>query len=189
MQCGSEASEPAATATMCGYRHHLMAVSPELPRAETLEELLDLEELDRDLYRAHNPRRPFTDHLYGGQVAAQALRAAGLTVPEGRHPHSMHCYYLRAGEAEHPTIMKVSRDRDGRSFSARRVEALQRGKAIFTMAASFHVDEESGDWSGVPMRTGVPSPEELEVMGDDRIRSREILMDLRAVDPPTDISQ
>ena len=109
-----------------------MAASPELPRAETLEELLDLEELDRDLYRAHNPRRPFTDHLYGGQVAAQALRAAGLTVPEGRHPHSMHCYYLRAGEAEHPTIMKVSRDRDGRSFSARRVEALQRGKAIFT---------------------------------------------------------
>ncbi len=127
-----------------------MAVSSELPRAETLEELLDLEELDRDLYRAHNPRRPFTDHLYGGQVAAQALRAAGLTVPEGRHPHSMHCYYLRAGEAEHPTIMKVSRDRDGRSFSARRVEALQRGKAIFTMSVSFHVDEESGDWSGVP---------------------------------------
>jgi acyl-CoA thioesterase-2 len=160
----------------------------ELPRAETLEELLDLEELDRDLYRAHNPVRPFTDHLYGGQVAAQALRAAGLTVPEGRHPHSMHCYYLRAGEAEHPTIMRVSRDRDGRSFSARRVEALQRGKAIFTMAASFHVDEESGDWSGVAMRADVPQPETLDPMGDDRIRSRDILMDLRAVDPPADIT-
>jgi acyl-CoA thioesterase-2 len=174
--------------TIRGYRPS-MADSAPLPRAETLEQLLDLEELDRDLYRAHNPRRPFTDHLYGGQVAAQALRAAGLTVPEGRHPHSMHCYYLRAGEAEHPTIMKVSRDRDGRSFSARRVEALQRGKAIFTMAASFHVDEESGDWSGVPMRTDVPSPEELDTMGDDRIRSREILMDLRAVDPPTDVPE
>ena len=94
-------------------------------------------------------------------------------MPEGRHPHSMHCYYLRAGEAEHPTIMKVSRDRDGRSFSARRVEALQRGKAIFTMAALFHVDEESGDWSGVPMRTDVPSPEGSQAMGDDRIRSRD----------------
>ena len=161
-----------------------MAVSSELPRAETLEELLDLEELDRDLYRAHNPRRPFTDHLYGGQVAAQALRAAGLTVPDGRFPHSMHCYYLRAGEAEHPTIMRVSRDRDGRSFSARRVEALQRGKAIFTMAASFHVDEESGDWSGVPMRA-VPSPEELDTMGDDRIRSRDIPVSYTHLTLPT----
>jgi acyl-CoA thioesterase-2 len=164
-----------------------MATSPELPRAETLEELLDLEELDRDLYRAHNPRRPFTDHLYGGQVAAQALRAAGLTVAADRYPHSMHCYYLRAGEAEHPTIMRVSRDRDGRSFSARRVEALQHGKAIFTMSASFHVDEESGDWSGVPMRTDVPSPESLDALGDDRIRAGDILMDLRTIDPPADL--
>ena len=142
-----------------------MAASSELPRAETLEELLDLEELDRDLYRAHNPRRPFTDHLYGGQVAAQALRAAGLTVPEGRFPHSLHGYYLRSGEPEHPTIMKVSRDRDGRSFSARRVVALQRGEAIFTAAASFHIDEESGDCSGVTMRDDVPSPEELDATG------------------------
>ena len=67
-----------------------MAVPPELPRASTLEELLDLEELDRDLYRAHNPQRPFTEHLFGGQVAAQALRAAGLTVPDDRFPHSLH---------------------------------------------------------------------------------------------------
>ncbi len=102
VQCGSEASEPAATATISRIPSPSMAVSPELPRAETLEELLDLEELDRDLYRAHNPRRPFTDHLYGGQVAAQALRAAGLTVPEGRHPHSMHCYYLRARRSRAP---------------------------------------------------------------------------------------
>lgn len=163
-----------------------MAVSRELPRAETLEELLDLEELDRDLYRAHNPRRPFTDHLYGGQVAAQALRAAGLTVPEGRYPHSLHGYYLRSGEPEHPTIMKVSRDRDGRSFSARRVEAIQRGKAIFTASMSFHVDEESGDWSGVPMRADVPSPEQLEAMGDHRIRSDDVLMELRTIDPAPD---
>jgi len=167
-----------------------MAASPELPRAETLEELLDLEELDRDLYRAHNPRRPFTDHLYGGQVAAQALRAAGLTVPEGRFPHSLHGYYLRSGEPEHPTIMKVSRDRDGRSFSARRVVAVQRGEAIFTAAVSFHLDEESGDWSGLPMRDDVPSPEALEAMGDHRIRSDDVLMELRTIDPaPDDIAR
>ena len=72
---------------------------------------------------------PSPTHLYGGQVAAQALRAAGLTVPDDRFPHSLHGYYLRSGEAEHPTIMKVSRDRDGRSFSARRVSraATRRG--------------------------------------------------------------
>jgi acyl-CoA thioesterase-2 len=97
----------------------------------------------------------------------------------------MHCYYLRSGEAEHPTIMKVSRDRDGRSFSARRVEALQRGKAIFTLAASFHVDEESGDWSGVAMRSGVAAPEDLEDTGDDR--SGDVLLDLRVVDPALDV--
>ncbi len=160
-----------------------MAASSELPRATTLEELLDLEELDRDLYRAHNPRRPFTDHLYGGQVAAQALRAAGLTVPEGRHPHSLHCYYLRSGEAEHPTIMKVSRDRDGRSFSARRVVAVQRGEAIFTAAASFHVDEESGDYSSIPMPAGVPSPDQL---AGHAVPTSDVLMELRPVDPPPD---
>jgi acyl-CoA thioesterase-2 len=158
-----------------------MAAPSELPRATTLEELLDLEELDRDLYRAHNPRRPFTDHLYGGQVAAQALRAAGLTVPEGRYPHSLHCYYLRTGEPEHPTIMKVARDRDGRSFSARRVVALQRGEAIFTAAASFHVDEESGDYSAVPMPDGVPAPEAL---ADHVLPSGDVLMEMRTVEPP-----
>jgi acyl-CoA thioesterase-2 len=163
-----------------------MSASSELPRAETLEELLDLEELDRDLYRAHNPRRPFTDHLYGGQVAAQALRAAGLTVPQGRYPHSLHGYYLRSGEPEHPTIMKVSRDRDGRSFSARRVVALQRGEAIFTAAASFHVDEASGDWSGVPLAPGVPTPEALDALGEHRIRSDDVLMEMRTIDPPPD---
>jgi len=180
-----EASDHAAIRTtgaarVSGYGRP-MADPAELPRAETLEQLLDLEELDRDLYRAHNPRRPFTDHLYGGQVAAQALRAAGLTVPEGRFPHSLHGYYLRSGEPEHPTIMKVIRDRDGRSFSARRVVALQRGEAIFTAATSFHIDEESGDYSAVPFPAGMPSPDDL---ADHVIRSTDVLMEMRTVDPP-----
>ena len=155
-----------------------MATSPELPRVSTLAELLDLEELDRDLYRAHNPRRPFTAHLYGGQVAAQALRAAGMTVPEGRFAHSLHGYYLRSGEADHPTIMRVTRDRDGRSFSARHVVALQHGEAIFTASASFHVDEESGDFSGVPFPDGIPAPESLTEEGgneDVMFRMRPVL--------------
>ena len=161
---GSEASDKSPPLTTDGYRHP-MAASPELPRVSTLEELLDLEELDRDLYRAHNPRRPFTPHLYGGQVAAQALRAAAMTVPEGRHPHSLHGYYLRSGEADHPTIMRVTRDRDGRSFSARHVVALQRGEAIFTASASFHVDEESGDFPGIPLPDDVPGPDDVDERG------------------------
>jgi acyl-CoA thioesterase-2 len=158
-----------------------MATSPETPGASTLEELLDLEELDRDLYRAHNPQRPFTPHLYGGQVAAQALRAAGMTVPEGRFPHSLHGYYLRSGEADHPTIMRVARDRDGRSFSARHVVALQRGEAIFTASASFHLDEESGDFSGVPMAAGIPAPEDLTEEG---LGNEDVLFELRPVYDP-----
>jgi acyl-CoA thioesterase II len=154
-----------------------MAASSELPHVSTLEELLDLEELDRDLYRAHNPRRSFTPHLYGGQVAAQALRAAALTVPEGRHAHSMHGYYLRAGEADHPTIMRVTRDRDGRSFSARHVVALQRGEAIFTASASFHVDEDSGDFSGVPVPTGMPDPDDVT----EEIGNEDVMFELRPV--------
>jgi acyl-CoA thioesterase-2 len=160
-----------------------MASSPETPRAArprvaTHEELLDLEELDRDLYRAHNPQRSFTPHLYGGQVAAQALRAAAMTVPEDRFPHSMHGYYLRAGVADHPTIMRVTRDRDGRSFSARHVVALQHGEAIFTASASFHVDEQSGDFSGVPMPEDLPEPEGLTERG---IGNADVMFELRPV--------
>ena len=82
-----------------------------LPRAANLVELLDLEELDTDLYRARNPEQAFTAHLYGGQVAAQALRAAANTVDGDRPPHSVHCYFLRRGEADIPTIMRVERNR------------------------------------------------------------------------------
>ncbi|MFI0355987.1 acyl-CoA thioesterase [Actinomadura sp. 9N407] len=116
----------------------------------TVLELLTLEELDRDLYRttvAFDDPYP----LYGGQVAAQALRAAGGTVPEGRLPHSLHGYYLRGGDAARPTIFRVDRDRDGRSFSARRVVALQGGEVIFNMSASFHTPEDDVDRQAHPM--------------------------------------
>jgi acyl-CoA thioesterase-2 len=110
----------------------------------TLVDLLDLEEIDRDLYRTTVMfDEPFP--LYGGQVAAQALRAAGLTVADGRVPHSLHGYYLRSGDAARPTIFRVDRDRDGRSFSARRVVAVQGGKVIFNMSASFHTPEKDTD--------------------------------------------
>jgi acyl-CoA thioesterase-2 len=99
-------------------------------------DLLDLEYLEENLYRSCVVfEQPF--RLYGGQVAAQALYAAGSTVPFGRLPHSLHGYFLRAGSTIRPTVFQVERDRDGRSFSARRVVAIQDGEVIFNMSASF----------------------------------------------------
>lgn len=125
-----------------------------------MTELLDLEELDRDLYRGIN-ELPTADRatLFGGQVAAQALMAAGLTVPEGRLPHSMHGYFLRTGWRARPVVFKVERDRDGKSFSARRVSAVQNGEVIFDLTASFHVEEEGGEF-GLAMPADLPPPEE-----------------------------
>ena len=89
-----------------------------------LLELLNLERLDRDLFRAHNLSYPRRRRLFGGQVAAQALRAATITVGPDRIPHSFHGYFLRPGRSDLPTILHVARDRDGRSVSARRVTAI-----------------------------------------------------------------
>jgi len=101
---------------------------------------LELEELDQDLYRGYNePNR--TGRIFGGQVAAQCLMAAGRTVDD-LLAHSLHGYFLRAGDPEIPVIYTVDRIRDGRSFVTRRVVATQRGKAIFNMACSFHKFEE-----------------------------------------------
>ncbi|WP_456585490.1 acyl-CoA thioesterase [Blastococcus sp. SYSU DS0973] len=101
-------------------------------------DVLALEEIDRDLYRS---TLLFTDPfpLYGGQVAAQALYAAGRTLGADRLPHSLHGYFLRSGDSARPTIFRVDRDRDGGSFSARRVVAVQGGDVIFSMSASFSV--------------------------------------------------
>lgn len=130
--------------------------------APDLATTLDLEELDRDLYRGVNTvaakERPA---LFGGQVCAQALMAAGRTVPEGRQPHSLHGYFLRPGLIDHPVVLRVDRDRDGRSFSARHVAAIQDGEVIFSMLASFHAGAEGVEIDDV-VATPVPPPEECE---------------------------
>jgi acyl-CoA thioesterase-2 len=129
--------------------------------AADLVELFDLERLDADLFRGLNERtaveRPA---LFGGQVAAQALRAASLTVPEGRLPHSLHGYFLRPGGAQMPVILRVDRDRDGRSFSARHVSAIQEGQVIFSALASFQVPEEGPEFEPA-MPDGAIAPDEL----------------------------
>jgi acyl-CoA thioesterase-2 len=108
---------------------------------EDLIELLDLEQLEWNLFRGFSPD---TERLriYGGEVLGQALVAAGRTVPEGRAVHSMHAYFLRLGDPSVPVVYEVDHIRDGASFTTRRVVAIQRGKAIFNLAASFQVCEE-----------------------------------------------
>src|SRR6185436_1636801 len=91
--------------------------------------------------RDYSERQRFS--LYGGLVAAQALRAAGSTVASERVPHSLHGYFLRPGRVDLPVIYQVDRDRDGGSFSARHVRAVQDGEVIFSMLASFHSYRES----------------------------------------------
>jgi len=139
--------------------------------------LLDLEVLDRDLFRARNPRQALRWRLFGGQVAAQAVRAASLTVDEDRGLHSLHGYFLRPGDPDRPTLLHVDRDRDGRSFTARHVVARQGGDAIFTMLASFHTHEQGAEHQEVPM-PDVPAPEDLE---PGRLWSTGAMFDVRSV--------
>ncbi|HMP63219.1 MAG TPA: thioesterase family protein, partial [Phenylobacterium sp.] len=110
------------------------------PTPETdneLVEILNLEPIDLDLYRGFTPARDGR-RIYGGQVVAQALTAAYRTI-EGRLCHSMHAYFIRPGDPSVPILFQVDRARDGGTFSVRRVVAIQNGKQIFNLAASFQV--------------------------------------------------
>jgi acyl-CoA thioesterase II len=106
--------------------------------------LLDLESIEEDLFRGRSPETA-QQRVFGGQVAAQALVAAGRTVASERPVHSLHAYFLRPGDPAVPLIYEVDRVRDGRSFTTRRVVARQRNKPIFVMSGSFHVREPGFD--------------------------------------------
>src|ERR1700679_2780732 len=108
--------------------------------ATDLLSLLTLERLDRNLFRATNADYGGRETLYGGQVAAQCMLAAAATVEGDRRPHSFHGYFLKGGRSDVPVILQVDRDRDGRSFSARHVVAIQDGDVIFSMICSFNVE-------------------------------------------------
>lgn len=108
-----------------------------------IEDILDIERIDRDLYRGPaittNLQRTF-----GGQVAGQTLTAAVRTVEDDKHVHSLHGYFIRPGIPDVPTVFQVDRLRDGRSFATRRVTAIQEGEPIFSMSASFHLVAQEG---------------------------------------------
>jgi acyl-CoA thioesterase II len=124
-----------------------------------LEDLLNLEQLDLNLFRSRASQRNINGSLYGGQILGQGLRAAAMTV-EGRKPHSLHGYFLLPGSLETPVIYDVELTRDGGSFSTRRVVARQRARTIFSMEVSFH-REEQGFQHEHRLSVHVPEPEQL----------------------------
>jgi acyl-CoA thioesterase-2 len=122
----------------------------------SIVDVLDLERVEPNLYRS----RALYDApwgMFGGQAAAQALYAAGLTVDKDRLPHSLHGYFVRRGDSAKPTLFHVERDRDGRSFSARRVVAMQDGGVIFNMSASFAAP--ASPRQPVPDQDAEPAPD------------------------------
>jgi acyl-CoA thioesterase-2 len=129
--------------------------------------ILDLEQLEHNLFRGRSPQAGW-QRVFGGQVIGQALVAACRTVDTGtRQPHSLHAYFLLPGDPKVPIIYDVDRIRDGKSFTTRRVVGIQHGNAIFSMSASFHVEEPGFDHAAV--MPNVPPPEELP--SDQEIKS------------------
>lgn len=127
---------------------------------DELIDLLDLEAIEVNIFRGRSADEN-RQRVFGGQVAGQALVAAARTIDEpGRYVHSLHAYFLRPGDPEHPILYEVDRLRDGRSFATRRVVAIQHGRAIFNLQASFH-DEEAGPDHQLSMPRDVPDPESL----------------------------
>jgi acyl-CoA thioesterase II len=122
--------------------------------------LLDLEPIEFDIFRGRSPEGERRQRVFGGQVAGQALVAAGRTVPADRPVHSLHAYFIRPGDPTVPLIYMVERVRDGRSFTTRRVTVVQHGKTIFTLSASFHHDEPGFEHADAMPE--VPGPDEVE---------------------------
>lgn len=131
-----------------------------------LLELLDIERLEHDLFRGQSPDERASQRVFGGQVIAQALVAAYRTV-EDRDCHSLHAYFIRPGDPKVPIIYQVDHSRDGRSFTTRRVVAIQHGKQIFNMAASFHVEEPG--WEHQHDMPKVAGPDGLASLREQRI--------------------
>jgi len=129
------------------------------PPVSELIELLSLERLEDNLFRGQS-RDIGTRFVFGGQVLGQALSAAQATMPQPRPAHSLHAYFLRAGDVEHPIVYHVDRTRDGGSFSVRRVTAIQHGQVIFFCAASFQAPEDGVEHQ--PPMPQVPDPDDLE---------------------------
>ena len=135
---------------------------------DQLLEVLDLKQIDPATFRGESPQVG-AQRVFGGQVAGQALVAAGRTIDPDRFVHSLHGYFVRPGDPTVPIEFRVENIRDGRSFSVRRSTAQQHGKTIFFMSALFQVVERGLDHHS-PAPTGVPGPDEVPTMADWVVR-------------------
>ncbi|MFF0202281.1 acyl-CoA thioesterase [Streptomyces sp. NPDC005017] len=161
---------------------------------QDLLDLLDLEQIEENIFRGQS-RSAVVPRVFGGQVAAQALVAAGRTVPADRPPHSLHAYFLRMGDPGAPIVYNVERIRDGRSFTTRRVVAVQHGRPIFSLSASFQEHEEGMDHQApmppAPDPAALPTSQE-RFRGYDHLDPRVVehflaareAIDLRYVEEP-----
>jgi acyl-CoA thioesterase-2 len=152
---------------------------------DQLLDVLDLTPLGEDTFRGISPPVG-PQRVYGGQVAGQALVAAGRTVDAERRVHSLHGYFVRPGDSAEPITYSVENIRDGRSFSVRRSVAVQHGKTIFFMSASFHRQEEGLDHQA-PAPADVPPPDEVPTMGDRLARYPERLGIWASIPRPMDV--
>lgn len=130
--------------------------------------LLTLEQIEENIFRGDNYKAPWK-RVFGGQVLAQALHAAYETIPEERYVHSLHGYFILAGDIDVPIVYDVDRIRDGGSFTTRRVVAIQKGRPIFNMSASFQLEQEGFEHQ-IPM-PNVPPPDTL-LSDEDLMTSR-----------------
>ncbi len=167
------------------------------PELKDLLDLLDLEQIEVNMFRGVSPAEGW-QRVYGGQVIGQALVAAGRTVEDdARIAHSLHGYFLRPGDTTIPILYSVDRIRDGKSFTTRRVVAIQRGKAIFSMSASFQAIEDGlhhqVDMPGVTQPEDCPSQKELRERYKDDIPAefnfeRSSPIEMRFVEPINDFN-
>ncbi|GAA4830537.1 acyl-CoA thioesterase II [Saccharopolyspora rosea] len=157
------AADPAGTRLDGSVPRDANGVPHGQPVLDSLIALLDLERIEENIFRGVSPAESPV-RVFGGQVAGQALVAAGRTVPRERQVHSLHAYFIRPGDPSVPIVYEVDRTRDGRSFTTRRVVAVQHGKTIFSLSASFQIDEPGIDHAE-PM-PDVPAPETLPTYGE-----------------------
>ena len=166
-------------------------VDAEAP-VERLVRLLDLERIEENIFRGESSRTRW-QRAFGGQVAGQALVAAGRTVDPERHVHSLHSYFIRPGDSDAPIVYDVDRVRDGRSFTTRRVTAIQHGRPIFALSASFQLAQ-PGIEHQPEMPADTPPPDELPTVEERLAQADETTaeyflsmprpIELRYVEPP-----
>ncbi|XP_061076447.1 acyl-coenzyme A thioesterase 8 isoform X2 [Conger conger] len=175
--------------------------TPDL-RSVLVTSVLNLEKLDTDLYRGTHHWVPRSQRLFGGQIVGQALVAAAKSVSEDVFAHSLHCYFVRAGDPKVPVLYQVDRTRDGQSFCVRSVKAIQNGQPILICQASFHLHQPSPLQHQFSM-PAVPPPEDLLTVemliqrylshpdlaehskqGLNRLLANEVPIEIKPVNPP-----